>query len=261
MEASIQTLLSRLVTGPTFLLLGQKLDESGDVRSGRTAAVPAVAEPQGDLTANYERLDRELRAEPVPAWLSEIAQYPWNGVFTSRIDSLLPDVFSCDWRRVVPTAQAQLGRHPRSATELQLRYLFGGLGLPEDERPPADMIQEAETRARVAETLNTLADTLITPRGAVVIEGYDLDDWLTPQELFTFVTRLQAGQAHLFSAWDALREDPFVRAAIDRGVLSAQTHLARCFPSLRRLAASSGLRPGGAWAASDLYRSATPSPR
>ena len=191
MEASIQTLLSRLLRGPAFLLLGQTLDESGDVR-GR-AAVPAVAGPQGDLTAVYRRFDQELRAEPAPEWLSEIAQYPWNGVFTSRIDSSLPEVFSCDWRRVVPTAQAQLGRHPRSATELQLRYLFGGLGLPEDERPPANMIEEAETRARVVEILNTLADTLITPRGVVIIEGYGLDDWLTPQELFTFVTRLQAG--------------------------------------------------------------------
>ncbi len=219
MEASIQTLLPRLLRGPTFLLLGQTLDESGDVR-GRTA-IPAVAGPQGDLTAVYRRFDQELRAEPAPEWLSEIAQYPWNGVFTSRIDSSLPEVLSCDWRRVVPTAQAQLGRHPRSATELQLRYLFGGLGLPADERPPANMIEEAETRARVVEMLNTLADTLITPRGVVIIEGYGLDDWLTPQELFTFVTRLQPGQAHLFSAPDALIEDQFVRTAIDRGVLLA----------------------------------------
>ena len=33
------------------------------------------------------------------------ADYPWNGVYTSRIDSSLPEVFRRDWRRVVPTAQ------------------------------------------------------------------------------------------------------------------------------------------------------------
>ena len=44
-----------------------------------------------------------------------------------------------------------------------------------------------------------------------------LDDWLRPQELFTFATRLQAGQAHLFSATDELLDDPFIRAARERG--------------------------------------------
>ena len=83
------------------------------------------------------------------------------------------------------------------------------------------MIQEAEIRARAVEKLNTLADSLVTPRGVIVIEGYGLEDWLTPQELFTFVTRLQAGQAHLFSTSDALRENQFIRTAIDRGMLLA----------------------------------------
>ncbi|MFF0047821.1 hypothetical protein [Streptomyces sp. NPDC005498] len=222
MEASIQTLLSRLVTGPAMLLLGQALEVSSDAPEGSAVPVPMSGGPLGeDGFAAYQRFDRKVRAEAVPSWLSEIAQYPWNGVFTSRIDSSLLDVFGCDWRRLVPTAQAHLGRNPRSATELQLRYLFGGVGLPEEERPPTDVIQEVETRARVVETLNTIADTLITPRGVVVIEGYRLDDWLTSQELFTFVSRLQAGQAHLFSASAELLEDRFVRAAIDRGVLFA----------------------------------------
>ena len=46
-----------------------------------------------------------------------------------------------------------------------------------------------------------------------------LDDWLRPQELFTFVTRLQVDQAHLFSATDELLDNPFIRAARERGVL------------------------------------------
>jgi hypothetical protein len=221
MDASIQNLLSRLMTGPAFLLLGQTFEAPGAALSGRSVAVPTVTGSSGAVTATYQRFDREIRAEPVPTWLSEIAQYPWNGVFTSRIDTSLVEAFNSDWRRVVPIAQPQLGRHPRSATELQLRYLFGGLGLPEDERPPVDEIQEVETRARVVEMLNTLADTIITPRGVVVIEGYRVDDWLTPQELFTFISRLQSGQAQLFSASDTLRQNQFVRAAIDRGMLVA----------------------------------------
>jgi len=195
-----------------MLLLGQHI--------GGDAEVPSPLNLTGsDLATEYRGFDNASQVLPVPLWLSEIAQYPWNGVFTSRIDSSLPDVFSTDWRRVVPTAQPQLGRHPRSTSELQLRYLFGGLGLPEDERPALDVVQEVETRGRAIEVLNTLADTLVTPRGLVVIEGYQTGDWLMPKELFAFVSRLQPSQAHMFSTPDALRQDQFVRAAVDRGTL------------------------------------------
>lgn len=212
MELALATLLQRLVEGPAFLLLGQALDDP-------VVPIPQPAVLASNGGAAYAEYDRLMVARPVPGWLSDAADYPWNGVFTSRIDSSLLGVFRRDWRGVVPTAQPQIGRHPRSATQLQLRYLFGGLGLPEDERPPADVVAEAESRAQAAEMLNALADTIITPRGVLVIDGYRAGDWLRPQELFTFAARLQAHQAHLFSATDDLIADPFIRAAQDRGVL------------------------------------------
>jgi hypothetical protein len=212
MDSAIATLLQRLVEGPAFLLLGQALDDS-------VVPVPQLALHGPDADAAYAEYDRLMGARPVPRWLSDVADYPWNGVLTSRIDSSLLGVFRRDWRGVEPTAQPQIGRHPRSVTKLQLRYLFGGLGLPEDERPPVGAVAEAESRARAAETLNTLADTIITPRGVLVIDGYQTGDWLRPQELFTFATRLQAHQAHLFSVTDDLLADPFISAAQDRGVL------------------------------------------
>jgi hypothetical protein len=219
-EASIQTLLARLVKGPAFLLLGQSLETHEGVAGAQGPQVPSTVASLGhDPSAAYEQFNNRVTTEPVPEWLSDIAGYPWNGVFTSRVDSSLSELFSRDWRRVVPTAQAQLGRHPRSTTELQLRHLFGGLGLPEDERPPMDVIQEVEIRGRAVESLNTLADTLVTPRGVVVVEGYGTDDWLTPQDLFAFVRRLQPGQAHMFSVSDAVRENPFIAAAVTREVL------------------------------------------
>lgn len=224
MESSIQTLLSRLVAGPAFMLLGQASEEFHAASDPERAVIPSAVGPLSDsAAAEYERFDRAVRAVEPPEWLSEAAQYPWNGVFTSRIDSSLSDVFVSEWRRVVPTAQVFLGRQPRSATEMQVRYLFGGVGLPEEERPPTDVIQELESRARAAEMLQVLAETLVTPRGVIVIEGYRPGDWLTTQELFTFVNRLQPGQAHLFSVTEALREDTFVRAAIDRGMLVAHS--------------------------------------
>jgi hypothetical protein len=212
MEPAITTLLRRLVEGPSFLLLGQATNDA-------VGAVPEPALAGSNAGAAYAEYDRTMAAQPTPEWLANVADYPWNGVFTSRIDSNLYELFQRAWRRVDPTAQPQLGRHPRSATSLQIRHLFGGLGLPADERPPDDVIAEAESRARAAEMLNALADTIITPRGVMVIDGYRTDDWLRPRELFAFATRLQAGQAHLFSATGALVNDPFIRAARERGVL------------------------------------------
>ncbi|MFC5745889.1 hypothetical protein [Actinomadura rugatobispora] len=215
MEPAIATLLRRLVEGPTFLLLGQAIDDLVP-----TVPDPALVGSHAEAAhAAYVDYDRTVMRQPAPQWLADAADYPWNGVFTSRIDSGLYGLFQRDWRRVDPTGQPQLGRHPRSATSLQLRHLFGGLGLPEEERPPTDAVAEVESRARAAEILNALADTIITPRGVLIIDGYRADDWLRPQELFTFATRLQAGQAHLFSATDELLGNPFIRAAQERGVL------------------------------------------
>ncbi|MEU6309800.1 hypothetical protein [Streptomyces sp. NPDC047014] len=214
MESAIATVVQRLVEGPAFLLLGQTLNDPGV-----PIPQPMLLGPDG--TTAYAEYDQSAGAQPVLDWVPDTADYPWNGVFTSRIDSGLLDVFRRDWRRVVPTAQAQVGRHHRSATELHLRYLFGGLGLPEGERPPVGPVAAAEARARAAEVLTALADTIITPRGILVVDGYTLNDWLRPEDLFTFLTRLQAGQAHLFSATDDLLADPYIHAAQERGVLVA----------------------------------------
>ncbi|WP_067802197.1 P-loop NTPase [Actinomadura formosensis] len=219
MDASIQSLLARLMTGPAMLLLGQR---SGSHEQPEIP-VPDPLSSRRDLETAFLAVDQRVQSERVPEWLVESADYPWNGIFTSRIDRAVQKVFTRSWRRVVPTTVAQLGRNPRSATELQLRFLFGGLGLPDDERPPLDVIEEAEARSKAMETLRTVADSLITPRGVLVIEGYGTGDWLSTRELFAFLGRLQPGQAHLFSASPEVLEDPFVTAALGRGTLIAHT--------------------------------------
>lgn len=216
MESAVATLLQRLVEGPAVLLLGQALDDPG-------IPIPQPESLGSDGAAAYAEYDRLVAVQPLPEWLRDAADSPWNGVFTSRIDSGLLGVFRREWRRVAPTAQAQIGRHPRSTTQLQLRHLFGGLELPEDEQPPVGPIAAAEARAQAAETLTALADAIITPRGVLVIDGYTASDWLRPEALFACATRLQAHQAHLFSATDYLLADPYIRAAQERGVLIAHS--------------------------------------
>ncbi|WIX76954.1 hypothetical protein QRX50_36875 [Amycolatopsis carbonis] len=82
---------------------------------------------------------------------------------------------------------------------------------------------EAEATARAGEILGVLAERLVTPRGVVIIDGYQVSDWLTTRDLFVFLAKLGADQAHLFSVTPELLEDRFVRAAIERGHL--RTHV------------------------------------
>jgi hypothetical protein len=141
MEASVHNLLTRLIRGPAMLLLGQAIELPREVpgeREDRAPETPPIA-GSADGVAAYQAFDALIRAAPRPSWLQETTQYHWNGVFTSRFDSVLVGSFSSDWRRVVATAQAQIGRHPRSSTEPQVRHLFGGVALPEDERPATDI--------------------------------------------------------------------------------------------------------------------------
>ncbi|MEV0799709.1 hypothetical protein AB0I34_18585 [Kribbella sp. NPDC050281] len=218
MDDSLQDLLPRLIVGPTFVLLGQASANWGDGEPAVTGT-PALGSP----VPAYQAAIADLNAAETSGQLAVVAQFPWNGVFTSRIDSALERAFTAGWRRVRSIGLPQLGRHPRSATELQIRHLFGGMHLPEDERPPSDLVAEVEATARANESLSILAERLVTPRGVVVIDGYVAGDWLSTKDLFVFLSKLGADQAHLFSVTPELLEDRFIRTALDRGLL--HTHL------------------------------------
>ena len=219
MDDSLQALLPRLVVGPAFLLLGQASASWADDGSEPPAETP----PLGSAPEVYRHAAEALGAAGTPERLADVAEFPWNGIFTSRIDSSLERAFTANWRRVRSIGVPQLGRNPRSATELQIRHLFGGTFLPEDERPPSDLVAEVEATARASESLGVLAERLVTPRGVVVIDGYQVGDWLTTKDLFVFLAKLGADQAHMFSVTPELLEDKFVRAAVERDLL--RTHV------------------------------------
>lgn len=171
-------LLSRLAVGPRFLILGQ---------GSRAESIAALKDKDGpgfpiELDI-LRRVDPPGHAEwkafdaAASSWTDrpgdqEVRDFPWNGVFTSRVDTSVVAGFNSTWRRIVPTASGETGRHPRSASELQFRFLYGGLGLPEDERPAADEIQLLDWQRRSNDILTTLATRLVTPRGIVVVEDW-----------------------------------------------------------------------------------------
>lgn len=226
-------LLERLPAGPAFLILGQASDSMGGDRPrllAQAAAMAALEVPGYDALARttpperrrlYQALAAVSLDSAVPDWLEEVARYPWNGVLTTRVDAEVARAFDNEWRRVVPSAAPSPSRHPRSSSELRVWMLFGGAALPEEEQPPADNFEFVTRRRAAAELVQRLPDTLVTPRGTLLIDGYALGDWLATDDVFAFVSSFLPGQAHLFSAGPELLADEYVAAAVERGLLSA----------------------------------------
>ena len=222
-----RNLFARMNKGPRFLLLGQGQGEytlaAPPISSTwffpkelRTAGATSMAEDPRRNLELYDQLTHQLTSPP---HFEQVTSIPWNTVFTTRIDDTLSTWLEADWRRVVPTASSNT-RSSRSTTELQVRYLFGGLGLPDDERPPTDMIEWADWQRNAFESLDP---KLITPKGIVFVEDWSPYDWLSDQDLYNFANRLGPGQVHLFSATADTTENPFIATAISRRLITSHS--------------------------------------
>jgi hypothetical protein len=223
---SDRDLLARITAGPRFLLLGQgrerrriadATNKSGWFFPEELSADPATEVP--DLRPEELTAYASLIGDPtLPDGLKSVTSLAWNGVLTTRIDGATSRWFETDWRRVVPAA-AIGGRGSRSTTELQVRYLFGGLDLPEDERPPDSVLAWVDAQRNATDALSELASSGITPRGVLLIEGWSPRDWLSAKDLYNFASRLAPGQVHLFSATDDVVSNSLIGAAATRGII------------------------------------------
>ncbi|MEV8440115.1 hypothetical protein AB0425_22280 [Actinosynnema sp. NPDC051121] len=148
-------------------------------------------------------------------------QYRWSGVYTTRTDAAVAALFRADWRTVAAVG-AMISTPSRNQTDLEVRYLLGGEGLPESQQPPSDPLSIADARMRCIQELARLATETVTPRGVVVIEGWAPDDPLSVSELVPALRALGSGQLHLFSGrpWAA---DPFVLSLASTGQLVLHT--------------------------------------
>jgi|SRR5579859_6353204 len=137
------TFLSRLKQGPSFLLLGQsylKIQASEDslltliLRKYPPSA--AGSSTYFDLLAGAASEDRDsamawieerCRTLSVPAWLDLVAAFPWNGVYSSAIDSIWPRAFRSEWRELQSILEEKYKpRDPRNRSVLHCTFLWGG---------------------------------------------------------------------------------------------------------------------------------------
>lgn len=226
--SSQRDLLARISAGPRFLLLGQGAERiplaNGLQRrewffpEELTPEQPTSAFPAVDAT-RLAAYDLSVGPCSVPGHLTQVAPIAWNGVLTSRIDSATVRWFEAEWRRVVPLA-TQAGAYSRSTTELQVRYLYGGLGLPQDEWPPASDLEWIDSQRNASDALSELARNLITPKGVLLVEDWSLADWLSPLDLFNFASRLAPGQVQVFSASEEISHHQLIAAAVSRGAIT-----------------------------------------
>jgi hypothetical protein len=224
----LRDLLVRLASGPRFLLLGQgrdrvslaeREDQPGWFFPAEFTPTVGATLPEAINEQALGLYDRTMEGIPAPGALAAVLRLNWNGVFTTRIDSTLPKWLVAPWRRVVPTAAAQTGRQSRSPSELQVRFLFGGLALPDDEQPPIDEVDWVDWHRHATDTLNTLASSLITPKGVLAIEAWSPDDWLRPTDIYNLAARMVPGQVHIFSVDASALGDKMLAVAVDRQLI------------------------------------------
>lgn len=226
MDRASQEFLERLEVGPSFLLLGQALFVSAEGEDpALREAVGAVRVDSlarldfGARDAAYSRLAEICRGAAPPTQLRALAEHRWNGVFTSQIDSRVTQLFAAEWRRVTSVVGDQRPRHPRSSIDLAVRYLYGSVNEPDDRQPPRTNTEQVIRRSEANDLLSELVTTLITPRGVLAIDGWVPSDWLSAEDLYAAIRRLQPGQAHLFNARDAIASDELLADAVNKGVL------------------------------------------
>lgn len=235
MTVQYEDLISRLEQGPSFLLLGQKylcLESGEDPLVGTVSRSAEDLANASDLYSLLLRVRGEKREAVLaslakaaaeltaPAWLNVVTGLPWNGVFSTAVDSLFLRTLRSDWRQVQPVASSAFRPStPRSTSQVQAVLLFGGADQPPENQPPTGRLGLGARKAEARALAQRLPDELITPRGVLVIEAWGVDDWFDSEDLYGVLSRLGHGQAHLFSAGSAELADEFLTAAIAEGNL------------------------------------------
>lgn len=218
--ASERDVIERLRVGPAVLFLGQRylsLETGSDPLLdvfGRKYGLDApdydslLDEGIGDGEAVASWLTEKSRLLPVASWLATVGEFPWSALYTSAVDWVWVRALRNEWREVQPIHdETQKPDQPRSKTELTCTLLFGS-ALWHDTYPYPHSSFALRRRTGVATALVRRLPEIVTPRGILVVEGYDLDDWMDPDLFFPLLEDFGTAQVHFFSASTRLKGHP-----------------------------------------------------
>lgn len=152
-----------------------------------------------------------------PTWLETISRVAWSSVYTSSILTLLDNIFKNEWRDIQPIYNKNFKiSDPRNKVNLHITYLFGCVNQSELlKRPPLNRL-EYTARGQEAASLRLRLPEIITPKGVFIVEGYNLNDWLIPEDFYSLVNSFGKNQTHLFSCGSELLQNEFITDLIKK---------------------------------------------
>lgn len=228
MEKKLIELYRRLSRGPAFLFLGQDYLR---LESGQDTFLEEVLRKYGEIQESSFSYSNILNGEitrsiesslawmhrrcdllSIPNWLKIIADFAWNGIYSSAIDSVWPKAFYTEWRELQPIFEEKYRPiNPRNQFKMHCTFLFGCVNrMDTSESPPLTKLEWLK-RKQVAVALARRLPENVTPFGILIIEGYAGDrDWLSPEDLLPIIDELNPGQTHIFSVNEELETNQYV---------------------------------------------------
>ncbi len=235
METHVFQLLSEALSkGPAVLCLGQEVLR---FNTGFDPLLPALSAEiglkkqarnyqelldgiTGSSTPDFQRLAAECSKIGPPEWLTQVAEFSWSAVYSSAIDNCWSLAFRKPWRAIQPYFRPPPGQLLRNRQRLACNYLFGGIGATDSAgKPPINRLNFKTARQQASAVVNAL-DEVVTPVGCLIIEAYDpAEDWLEFDVLVGLINKLSANQTFLFSAKQAIVENPDAQQLVTAGRL------------------------------------------
>ncbi len=234
----LESFWQKLNTGPSILFLGQQhlcietdsdpllaqiTTKYGGVNNtkGYDQILDGLAHQDGDSALAW--MSERARLLSAPTWLERVADFAWNGVFSSAIDTIWMSAFRSPWREVAPIfSDEYFPRHPRSRRELNCTFLFGSINQVERANQPPLQRLDHLRRQQTARNLAQRIPDMVTPLGILVIDAYDCkSDWFNISEFYPVLRDLSAGQVHYFGLDEAsARLHPILADLVDSNIVT-----------------------------------------
>lgn len=228
--------LEKLIKGPIILLLGQNYLSMGVSDNNFLKQIlKKYSSTPSDYESNYDsllKLGLEKNIDEVSSWIGKLAQFihaspqitrivsiPWSSVFTSAIDPIVDTLFDTDWRTVQIVCDDNYRiTDPRNKMNLHITKLYGCLSrnIKSHQAPLTNL--EKGKRQFVSTTLLKRIPEIVTTKGLLVIEGYQLNDWLSfENSLYPTLSQLSSGQILFCSVSKDLKANEFFKDLVDNG--------------------------------------------